>query len=184
MIEDPWLVDDHFWLADKYKAKGVHAKLAKILVSPSCLQKNSIGAFAVACHNNLEEEAKLAVHNTFSIDVISHTSVCNLRAMAATAYYRLLVEHAHRRGQLINVITKVQRSREQSTACHCGEALVKEIRLELSSRPFLDRGVLERSLSSARKSGSSCKGFVSDCVLAPGLGSWFLSDIIRTIQHI
>ena len=67
-------MDDLFQLADKYQANGIHAKLRKILVSPSCLAKNPIGVFAVACLNNLDEEAKLAVSHTFSIDVISHTS--------------------------------------------------------------------------------------------------------------
>jgi len=145
-IDDLQLVDDLFRLADKYEANGVHAKLTRILVSPSFLRDDPIGVYAIAYRNNLDEETKLAVSHTFSISVVGEISEEHLKAMTAMTYHHLLTDHALRREQLINV---VKRSWDQSSSCRCGDKFMKEIRLELSKRPFLDRETLEGCLSPA-----------------------------------
>lgn len=184
VIEDLRSMDDLLQLASKYAARGVTTKLKKLLVSPPFLKDDPIGVFAVACRNNLDKEAKLAVSHTFSVDVVSNISGDNLQLMTAKTLHRLLVDHAYRRERLIEVVGETQRLRERTSPCRCGGGFVKEIRLELSKRPFLDREILERCLSSVRKSGSTCKTSTPNCVLASGEGPGFLSDIVHRIQDI
>jgi len=184
VFDDLQLVDDLFRVTDKYGVDGVYAKLTKILVSPSFLKGDPIGVYAIACRNNLDEETKLAVSHTFSINVVSNTSERNLQAMTAKTYHRLLAEHAHRREQLIDAVNAAQRSWDLASVCCCGrgEKFMKEICLELSKRPFLDRETLEGCISPYMQ-GSACRAS-SGCTLNFGAGSRFMSAIIQKIQKI
>ena len=173
VIKDLRLVDDLFRLADKYATKGVSARLRKLLVSPSFLEHDPIGVFAIACRSNLDEEERLAVSHTFSIDVISKISREHLRAMTTETYHRLLEKHAVRRQQLIYAVDQVRRS-----WCGCVENVTKEIRLVTSGRPFLDREILDTCLSSAK--GVRCGG--GSCICVTGYGGGFSSAVMRAIQ--
>ena len=180
VIEDLRLVSDLFQLADKYMAMGVTTKLKKLLVSPSLLEGDPIGVFVIACRNGLEEEAKLAVSHTFSTDVVHEISEEHLQSMTTKTYHRLLAEHALRRKQLIDAVSDAQVS--LGCSCHCAGKLTKEIRLEISGRPFLDREVLDKCLSSVNDRNPGCDGVLGlQCILTPGRDSELLSDIVRRI---
>lgn len=180
VVEDLRLVDDLLQLADKYKAKGVTTKLKKLLVSPSFLRDDPIRVFAIACRCNFDEEAKLVVPHTFSIDLIHGISEEHLRTMTTEAYHHLLAEHALRREQLIDAVNGAQLS--QLCSCRCADKLKKEVRLEISGRPFLDRDILDKCLSSVNDQNPRCEGVMGPrCILTPGQGYGLLSDIMRRI---
>ena len=181
VIEDLQLVGDLFQLADKYMVKGVASKLKKRLISPSFLRDDPIGVFAIACRNNLDEEAKLALSHTFSIDVVSQISDKHLQTMTARTYHRLLAEHALRRKELMSAVDSALASRVWKP-CHCALKLKKEIQLEISGRPFIDREILGECLSSVSGQNARCGGHESYCILAPGEGSVLLSNIMGRIQ--
>ena len=94
VITDMRLLNDLLRLADKYVAVGVVTKLKKRLVSPAFLKDDPIGVFAVAYCNNFEEEVKVAIPHTFSIDVVRKISEEHIQIMTTKAYHRLLTEHA------------------------------------------------------------------------------------------
>ena len=94
VITDMRLLNDLLRLADKYVAVGVVTKLKKRLVSPAFLKDDPIGVFAVAYRNNFEEEVKVAIPHTFSIDVVRKISEEHIQIMTTKAYHRLLTEHA------------------------------------------------------------------------------------------
>jgi hypothetical protein len=178
-IEDLRLLDDLFRLADKYAAKGVGAKLKKLLVSPSFLKDDPIGVFAVACRNDLEEEERLAVLHTFSINIVGEISEEHLQAMTTKTYHRLLAKHASRRKQLVDAIGQVPAV--GVTWCPCVRNLKREIRFVTSERPFLDREILDTCLSSMRASCSKCKGG-EYCIHGAQQGASLTSGIMRVIK--
>ena len=173
-------MDDLFRLADKYAAKGVGAKLKKLLVSPSFLERDPVGVFAIACRNHLHEEETLALLHTFSIDIVGDISGENIKAMTTGNYHRLLSIHASRRRQLIDAIDRVPPV-ERIEWCSCVGKLKKEIRLVTSGRPFLDRELLDACLSSMRESSSKCNGG-KHCIHEAGRGASLASGIMRVIK--
>jgi hypothetical protein len=187
VIEDLRLLDDLFRLADKYAAKGVCKKLKKRLVSPSFLEDDPIGVFAIACRSKLGEEGRLAVSHTFSIDLINEISEEHLQTMTTKSYHRLLAKHAFRREQLVGAVDQaVQQLQPAATwlpPCACVEKLKKEIRLKISGRPFLDREILETCFSSMRALGLKCGASGTErCIYAHGPGAKFLSGLIGVLQ--
>ena len=183
VIEDLRLVDDLFRLADKYAAKGVSAKLKKLLVSPSFLKDDPIGVFAVACRNNLEEEEGLAVSHTFLIDVVGEISDEHLESMTAKAYHRLLAKHALRQEQLVGAVDQGSRGMQRGV-CTCVRKLKQEIRLATSGRPFLDREILDKCYFSMKALSYRCGARSGNCIYDADEGTAFLSNIMRAIQAI
>ena len=180
VIEDLRLVGDLLKLADKYAAKGVIARLKKLLVSPLFLKDDPIGVFAIACRSNLDEEAGMAVSHTFSTDVVSEVSEEHLQGMTTKTYHRLLTEHTLRRKRLIAAAGNAQSSLD--CACHNSEKLTKEIRLEVFERPFLDRKILDKCLFVANQGVGSVHCRSSDCVSVPRRAATFLADIMRRAE--
>jgi hypothetical protein len=174
------LVDDLFRLADKYSAMGVRARLKTLLVSPSFLERDPVGVFAIACRSHLNEEKRLAISHTFSVDIVDGISGEHLQAMTTSNYHSLLAEHASRRRQLIDAIDRVPPA-ERIEWCSCVEKLKKEIRLITSGRPFLDREMLDACLSSMRESSSKCNGG-KHCIHEAGRGASLASGIMRVIK--
>jgi len=184
VIENLWLLDDLFRIADKYIAKGITAKLGKRLISPSFLQHDPIGVFAIACRSNLDEEARLAVPHTFSIDVTNRIPEGRLQAMTAQTYHRLLTEHGLRRKQIIDILDAARLSIDSHSQCQCLERLKEETRSHISGSPHLDRKTLQTSLSLVGSMGPSCRGMVwSNCITSAGF-SKFVSDVMRRIQAL
>jgi hypothetical protein len=186
VIEDLRLMDDLFRLADKYAAKGVNEKLKKRLISPSFLKGDPIGVFAIACRNNLEEE-RLAVSHTFSIDIINEISEENIQTMTAKTYHVLLAKHAFRREQLLSTVDQAVLQMRPAASwispCACVEKLKKEIRLEISRRPFLNKEILEMCFSSMKALGLKCGASgTGSCIYAPGPGARFLAEIAGILQ--
>jgi hypothetical protein len=183
LIEDLRLVDDLLKLADKYAAKGVSAKLKKLLVSPSFLEDDPIGVFAVACRNSLEEEERLAVSYTFSIDVVGKISEKHLQSMTAKTYHRLLAKHALRREQLVDAVDQGSR-RTQRGGCSCVRKLKQQIRLKTSGSPFLDREILDTCYSSMKVLSTRCGARSGNCIYDGDGGTVLLSSIMHVIQEI
>lgn len=182
VIDSLQLVDHLFRLADKYMAKGVHAKLKPILVSPSFLKDDPVWVYAIACRANLNKEAKLAIPHTFETDLINGVSRNKLRMMTTESYHRLLVEHSLRRDRLVNAVDEVYRSQQRwPNNCRCaGGQLKKEIRIQISDKPFLSRKMLEGFLSE-HPSPPWCH---SGCVLTSKESPSFLSDFMRRINEV
>ena len=180
VIENLRLVDDLFRVADKYAARGITTRLKERLVSPSFLKHDPIGVFAISCRNNLDEEAKLAVPHTFTIDVISEISEEVLQAMTIKAYHRLLTEHALRRRLLIGALDAVWRTIDPQEMCRCMERLGEKVHVRICGRPSLDREILEKCLSSVDNSGCA-GGSWGSCIKSR---STFLSDAMRRIQAL
>jgi len=179
VIEDLRLVDDLFQLTEKYMAKGVSTKLKKLLVSPSFLKDDPIGVFAIARRHDLDEEERLAISHTFSVNVVSQISERHLQIMTAKTYHHLLTEHSRRREQLINAAHSVQ------CLCRCGEKLEKEMRTRMTERPYLDRGMLEACLPSTGSMDSIGCGSHRACTsLTPGLRSAFLAEVTYKILTV
>jgi len=130
--------------------------------------------FAIACRNNLDEEAKLALAHTFSINLV-HQIPEHLQTISVKTYHRLLTEHAIRREQLISSIDETRRSMDIVHPCRCVE---ERVRLRISERPFLDRETLETCVT---KDSFRCMGG-SNCVSTAGLSSIFLSDAMCRLQ--
>ena len=184
LIEDLWLVGDLFRAADKYAAKGITAKLKKFLVSPSFLKDDPIGVFAIACSNNLDEEAGLAVQHTFTIDVVNQISEERLNTMTAKTYHRLLTEHALRRKRLIDALNTSWRSLDPHSRCSCMAKLEEKVQIRICGRPFLDRETLELCLSLVEGSGCGGGGRFGTCMKQYGGSSVFLSDAISKIHAL
>ena len=187
IIEHLRLMDDLFRLADKYAAKGVNEKLKKRLISPSFLKDDPIGVFAIACRSNLDEEERLAVSYTFSIDIINEISEEHIQTMTAGIYHRLLVKHAFRREQLLSAVDQavlqLRPAASWISRCACIEKVKKEIRLKISGRPFLNSEILEMCFSSMRALGLKCGASgTGSCIYAPGPGARFLSEIVVILQ--
>jgi hypothetical protein len=182
VIEDLRLLDDLFQLAVKYAAKGVSAKLKKLLISPSFLKDDPIGVFVIACRGNLKEEQRLAVSHTFSIDVVSEISEEHLQSMTAKTYHRLVAKHAFRRKQLIRAVDAVQHTR--GMWCSCLKKLKQEIRIITSGSPFLDREILDTCYSSMKILSYRCRPSSGNCIYEDDEGTALLSGIMRTIKAI
>lgn len=144
VIDSLQLVDHLLQLAEKYAATGVHAKLKRILVSPSFLKADPISVYAIARHANLDEEARLAISHTFETDLVQGVPPSKLRMVAVESHNRLLVECSLRRDKLLHAVDEVYRLRGNCPeGCCCAEQLKKEMRLQLSSKPFLNGELLE-----------------------------------------
>ena len=186
LIENLWLVEHLFRAADKYAAKGITAKLKKFLISPSFLKHDPIGVFAIACSNNLDEEARLAVQHTFTIDVVSQISEERLHTMTAKTYHLLLTEHALRRKQLISALNTSWRSIDPQPRCRCMAKLEEKVHIHICGSPFLDRETLEHCLSLVDNSGCGSGGpFGGPCIKQHGGSSQlFFSDAMSRIQAL
>jgi len=174
VIKDLRLVEDLLEAADKYMAKGVSTKLKKRLVS--LLRDDPIGVFAIACRNNLDEEARLALSHTFSFDIINQISETHLQIMTAGAYHRLLTEHIRRGKQLVDAVSGARCS------CRCGQTVKKEIQLRMSGRLCLDRAVVGACLPPLGSRGTGCSPHMPCISQTPELRSAFLSDVMSRIQ--
>jgi len=184
VIEDLWLLDDLFRVADKYIAKGITTKLQKRLISPSFLQHDPIGVFAIACRSNLDEEARLAVPHTFSIDVINRIPGEHLQVMTAQTYHRLLTEHGLRRKQIIDILDAARLSIDSQNQCQCVERLKDKVHPHISGSPLLDRATLETCFSLVGNMGSGCPGRMwSGCIIS-AWSSIFVSDVMRRIEAL
>ena len=181
IIDDLRLIDDLFGVADKYLTKGIATKLKKFLVSPSFLESDPIGVFAIACGNNLDEEAKLAVPHTFTMDVISQISEERLQAMTAKTYHRLLTEHALHRKRLIAALDAAWRWTDPETRCGCMGKLEEKVHSRICGRPSLDRETLESCLSLVPRGGCGGGGY---CIANPGRSPVFLTEANRRIQGL
>ena len=174
VVDSLQLVDNLFQLAEKYMASGVHARVKQIFASPSFLKDDPILVYAVACRANLDKEARLAIPHTFEIDLVRDVPLEKLQIMTAEMYHRLLLQHSLRRDRLIRSIDEVMPSRHDSCGS-CVEQLKKEIRLEISGKPFLDRETLAKCFSSALP---TCR---KTCFLLLRNGP-FISDLLRRID--
>ena len=179
VIEDLRLVDDLFWAADKYAASCVTTKLKRRLVSPSFLKDDPIGVFAIACRNDLHEEARLALPHTFIFNIIHQISEDHLRIMTTKTYHRLLTEHDLRRKQLIGSIDAAWRSLDPQTRCRCMKRVEENIHTHICGRPFLNKETLESCLSLAEHPNCGAGGY---CIKVLGQSSFFLSDAMRRMQ--
>ena len=157
-------------------------KLKKRLVSPSFLANDPIGVFAIACRCNFEDEVKLAIPYTFSLNIVQSVSAEHLRIMSSQAYHRLSKEHDLRREQLFNAVLTVAPPPERG-ACRCIDGLMKEVRIQIFGKPFLDKEILEMCYSSANPQGTPC-GTLPPCITRSGgnLKDTLLSNIMRSIQ--
>jgi len=143
-IDSLQLVDHLFQLAEKYAATGVHARLKRILVSPSFLETDPISVYAIARHANLDEEARLAISHTLETDLVQGVHPSKLRMATIESHNRLLVERSLRRDELLHAVDEVYRLRGNCPGgCCCADQLKKEIRLQLSSKPFLNKELFE-----------------------------------------
>ena len=185
VIGSLWLMDGLFRLADKYATKGINTRLKKLLISPSFLRDDPIGVFAIACHNTFDEEAKLALPHTFTIDVVSQITAAVLRSMTTKTYHRLLTEHALRRKQLIGTLDGAWRSFRpgpQTPRCCCLERLEEKVHVRICGRPFLDSETLQNCFSLVEKS-SGCASMLY-CIKQPSRASSFLSEVMGRIQAL
>jgi len=185
LIDDLRLVDDLFRAADKYAAKGITTKLKKFLVSPSFLKRDPIGVFAIACSNNLDEEAGLAVQHTFTIDVITQISEERLHTMTTKTYHRLLTEHVLRRKQLIGALNTAWLTLNPEGTCRCIAKLGEKVHVSICGRPVLSRETLEHCLSHV--DGSGCGGgvpFGGHCIKDHRRSSQFLAAVMNTIRAL
>ena len=181
VIDSLQLVDHLFQLAEKYLATGVRARLKQILLSPSFLNNDPILVYAIAYRMNLDKEARLAIPHTFEIDLIQDIPRNTLRMMTGEAYNLLLVEHSLRRDQLVNAVDEVCLSRGgQVERCRCAGQLKKEMRLQISGKPFLDREMVEKCFSFAQAPPSTCR---ATCLLSSGRVG-FITDFMRRILEI
>jgi len=186
-IEDLRLVDDLFRAADKYAAKGITTKLKTFLISSSFLKDDPIGVFAIACYNNLDEEARLAVPHTFTIDLVNQIPEERLHAMTAKTYHRLLTEHALRRKQLIGALDTAWRSLDPRSRCRCIAKLGEKVHIRICGIPSLNKETLEQCLALVEDSGCSGGGggsFGGPCVKQYGGSSQFVADAMSRIQAL
>ena len=157
----------------------------QILLSSSFLEHDPILVYTIACRMNLDKEAKLTIPYTFNIDLIRDTPRSRLRMMTAEAYHHLLAQHSLRRDQLVNAVDDVcgLRDRPSHDVCRCVRQLKKEIRLQFF-KPFPDRGMLEKCLSSVREvfPGFGCNAWA--CPLSSSREYGFLSDIMNRMYEI
>ena len=181
VIESLQLVDLLLQLAEKYMATGVHVKLKQILLSPSFLKNDPILVYAIAYRMSLNKEARLAIPHTFETNLVREVLPDELRMMTGEAYHHLLVEHSLRRDKLANAVDEVCKSRGQFYLCRCAKQLQKEIRLQVSREPFLNREMLEECLSSAEVPHSLCRG---TCFLSPRDSPRFLTDLMHRIHEV
>jgi len=181
VINDLRLMDDLFRVADKYATKGITTRLKERLVSPSFLKDDPIGVFTIACRNNLDEEARLAVPHTFTMDVVSQISEERLHAMTAKTYHHLLTEHAIRRKQLISAIDTAWRSFDPQTRCRCMERLREKVQIHVYGTPFLYKETLESILSLVEQFGSCGSG--GYCIKSFGRSS-FLPSVMSRIRAL
>ena len=181
VIENLRLVDDLFRAADKYVAKGITTRLKKLLISPSFLKDDPIGVFTIACCNDLEEEARLALPHTFTIDVLGQISEERLQAMTARAYHRLLTEHALHRKRLMGALDAAWRSLDPQSRCRCMERLGEKVHIRICGRPFLDRETLENCLACVDNLGCAGAGSGS-CIKTRS--PFFLFDAMRRIKAL
>jgi len=174
VIEDLRLVGDLLDVADKYMAKGVSTKLKKHLAS--LLRDDPIGVFAIACRNNLDEEARVALSHTLSFDIINQISETHLQIMTTKTYHRLLTEHARRGVQLINAVSGAL------CTCQCGITVKREIQDRMSGRLCIDKGVVEACLPPLGGLRFGC--FMGTPCISKALEarSAFLSDVMNRIQ--
>jgi len=155
--------------------------LQLILFSPSFLENDPILVYAIACRANLDEEARLAIPYTFGTDLVQDISPDKLRMMTVESYHHLLVEHSLRRDQLINAADEVHKSLAPwGGGCHCLVQLKKEMRLQLSSKPFLNRELFEKYLSSAQAPFPQC----DRCILSPKKNSGFFALLMRKVHGV
>jgi len=166
------LLDSLFRIAEKYMARGIHARLKPILLSPSFLKDDPILVYAIAHRMDLEEEVKLTIPHTFNTDLIRGIPRDKLGTMTIEAYHSLLVEHSLRRDKIIDAVDEVYRSWGKPLgSCRCAEQLKREIRLQTLGRPFLGGETLEKLFSFVpeTKCNTACllsllgkRGFFSD----------------------
>jgi len=183
VIDSLQLVDHLLRLAEKYMATGVHAKLKRLLVSSSFLNADPVLVYAIACRANLDKEARLAIPHTFETDIVQDIPRDKLRMMTVESYHRLLVEHSLRRDRLVNTLYKVNELQGGwHRGCHCAGWLEKEMRLKISSKPFIERETLECLLSSTQAPSFSCQR--DRCPLTPKKSPGFLSDFMHKIYEM
>jgi len=185
VIADLQLLDDLLQLADKYIAGGVITKLKKLLVTPAFLNDDPIRVYALACRNGFEEETKVAVQHTFSIDVVRQISEEHIRMMPTKTYHRLLTEHAIRQDLLVDAVDVTWVRLQpffRRTGCSCFDGLKGSILLGISQKPFLDRDLLDTCFAAAGRR-PPCAG-ASLCIQHPEYGSTFLSSVMRGVQNI
>ena len=182
VIDSLQLVDHLLQLAGKYMATGVHTKLKRILMSPSFLEADPISVYAIACRANLDEEATLTIPHTFETDLVQDIPRDKLRMMTVESYHRLLVEHSLRRDRLVKVFYEVYKFQGGwHKLCFCAGWLEKEMRLQISNKPFIKRETLECLLSYSQAPSLSCS---RDCPLTSKKSPGFLSDFMHKIYEM
>ena len=149
VIEGLLSVDTLFQIADKYLAKSVTMKLAKLLLLPSFLKDDPIWVYAIARRANLNKEAELAIAHTFTINLVGEVSRTHLQTMTAEAYNSLLMSHAVRRVKLVSVLDQAKFPMgSYPCICHvvfCAK-VHKNITIAIWEYPFLDRRRLDSCL--------------------------------------
>lgn len=185
VINSLQLVDQLFRVTEKYMASGVHAKLRPILLSPSFLKNDPIYVYIIAHRTNLDKEAKLTIPHTFNIDLIQDIPHNKLRAMTTEEYHTLLIQHSIRRDQIVKVVDEISRKKAGfGDGCRCFGELRREIRLQISRKPFVDRVILEKCVSFVRESVSAIPCNTRYCDLTLEGSPEFLSDLMGRINKM
>lgn len=181
VIENLRLMDDLLRVAEKYATKGITTRLKPLLLSPSFLKHDPIGVFTIACRNNLDEEAEVALPHTFTMDVVSQISEECLHTMTAKTYHRLLTEHALHRKRLIGALDAAWRWSDPETRCSCMARLEEKVHPRICGRPFLDRESLENCISLLPRGSCAGGGY---CIASPGRTPIFVAEAMRRIQDL
>jgi len=171
------LVDSLFQLAEKYTTNSVHVKLRRILaLSPSFLKDDPLRVYTIACRENLDTEAELAIPLTFKIDIIRDIPQIHLRMMTAETYNRLLIAHSTRRAALVSAVNRAKGPSYFPNGCSCGgwfyKRLANNISLAIWERPFLDRQRFDSCLSGSMIKESKC-GTASCRVSGQAISKYF-----------
>lgn len=79
----------------RFEMQEVQSRVLKQLISPRFVEREPLRVFAIACHSELEEEARVAAKHTlrFSVESLIGTSVPELNGISAPTYHKLLGYH-------------------------------------------------------------------------------------------
>ena len=183
------MVDHLSQLAVKYMVDCVRTKLKQILMSPSFLSNDPIWVFVIACRMDLDEEARLAIPQTYRLDLVQDTPRTLLRAMTAEMYNRLLRSHAARREELLSILDRDKGVPcPYEGKCTCGSwfytRLFKNIRLAVWERPILDKQRLDLCLSRVEGRPKSACGLGPSCRVSVQVISAYFAGILDAIEEL
>jgi len=176
-------------VAIKYDLASVILTLRKFLISPRFLQTSPVRVYAIACHYEFEEEARVASRSTLNVNLLDAKPVAELRYMTGYDYHRLLQLHRWRTDGLLQLLPEIP---ENLKCMQCNGSTftmndaprwwtewVKRAREEMRLRPTTDVIFgLDFLFGVAQKAG---------CTRCPGsvLDSWrFLKSLKEDMDRV